>query len=96
MIFWKDFLLDDQVGPSLVIGEIEDLKCRRTRLGSPSIMDDAIGKHSGGTECALQIQETGQEQRPARMAGFSSLDSAQSDTEVSRGNRATSRRRREG
>ena len=43
---------------------------------------------------AFVIQETRQAQRPARMVGLSSLDSAQSHTDVSRGDRANDLRRR--
>ncbi len=104
MIFWKDFLLDDDLGavlsPELFSGDSPvPTVCRRKRLGSPSVMDDARGTK---TETASQdggsIQETGQEQRPARMVGHSNLDSAQSHKDVSRGNRAQFRQqlRREG
>lgn len=70
MIIWQDFVLDDVCGP--LLQAIEDATeesipvCRRTRLGSPSVMDDATGS---------QIQETGQGQRPARMVGQPNLDS---------------------
>jgi hypothetical protein len=57
-------------------------------------MDDEHGTKGEASEVASQIQETGPEQRPARMVGLSSLDSAQPDTEVGRGNRANSMRRR--
>jgi hypothetical protein len=76
VITWKDFVFDDVMGPILMDFE----SCRGTRLGSPSVMEDANGI----------IQETGQEQRPARMVGLSNLDSkAQSHMEVSRGHRAS-------
>jgi hypothetical protein len=94
VIFWKDFILDDVVGPILAdVGSKDDKDykvCRRTRLGSPSVMEDARGN---------TIQETGQEQRPARMAGLSSLDSsttAQTHTDVSRGDRVDIQRHRRG
>jgi hypothetical protein len=77
VIIWKDFVLDDFFGPSLLVDEIEQndqTSCRTRRCGHPSVMEDAIGN----------IQETGQEQRPARMVGLSSLDSVQSGTEASR------------
>lgn len=45
-----------------------------------SIMDDA-GKQKGPSEEGL-IQETGQEVRPARMVGYSSLDSAKPSMEA--------------
>lgn len=55
--------------------------CRQRRLGSPSVMEDAKGEQyqplfSGS------IQETGQEQRPARMVGLSSLDLAKSSKDA--------------
>ena len=102
MILWKDFVLDDDFGPvlspELFLGdEPVPTSCRRKRLGSPSIMDDARGTQNGTTPRNLDgvpIQETRQEQRPARMVGLSSLDSAQSHTDVSRGDRANILRRR--
>jgi hypothetical protein len=44
------------------------------------VMEDAKGKHS--ELLVSSIQETGQEQRPARMVGLSSLDSAQTSMEA--------------
>ena len=98
MIFWKDFILDDILGPILNFPETkesegkkkEDESCRRKRLGSPKVMDDA--REVAGT----LIQETGQVKRPARMVGLSSLDSsaAQTRTEASREHRANSLRRK--
>jgi hypothetical protein len=71
VILWKDFILDDEIGPCLVVGPAAvvrgssiNLKYRKTWPNSSSVMEDA---HT--------IQETRQEQRPARMAGLSSLDS---------------------
>lgn len=55
MIFWKDFILDDFLGPSL-----KDQKICTEKPGSVSVMEDADG---------ISNQETGQEQRPARMVG---------------------------
>lgn len=63
MITWKDFIIDHEIGPFLL--DVEN-SCREERSGDPSVMDDAIRG---------QIQETGQEQSPARMVGASSLDS---------------------
>ena len=72
MIRWKDFVLDDVIGPSLILDFNE---CRETRPGSAqSVMEDA----------KAHIQETRQEQRPARMVGLSSLDSSPFDMEVDR------------
>jgi hypothetical protein len=74
VIFWKDFIFDDVLGPVLAPSIFEsndsetDLSsCRKERFGSPSVQEDAMG--------SVLIQETGQEQRPARMVGHSSLDS---------------------
>jgi hypothetical protein len=62
VITWKDFILDDFFGPTLVVPESSDEDCRETRLGSASsIKEDARSK---------RIQETRQEQRPARMVGL--------------------------
>ena len=92
MIFWKDFVFDDVLGPVLApsIFEEEDetgsTSCRNERFGSPSDQEDAMG--SAVSE--VVIQETGQEQRPARMVGHSSLDStlkAQIHMDVTSGNR---------
>jgi hypothetical protein len=90
VILWKDFILDDVVGPILDV-DFDDEKeiltsCRRKRIGSPSVMEDANGI----------IQETRQEQRPARMVGLSNLDSpAEPHMEVSLGDRHVSRLRGE-
>ena len=78
MVMWMDFVLDDLVGPVMSLPETWedalDISCRRMRLGNPSIRNDVNGA----------IQETGQVQRPARMVGHSSLDSARADMEVGR------------
>jgi hypothetical protein len=84
VIIWKDFILDDVVGPVMIdpsdIDVNESEVCRRTRLGSTIIMEDEHGI----------IQETRQEQRPARMVGHSSLDSlAEPHMDVSSSNRAS-------
>lgn len=88
MILWKDFVLDDVFGPLLNdeatrTREIQ-VSCRK-RLGSRDTQEEASGN----------IQETRQEQRPARMAGLSGLDSQKAgfDMEVD-GDRADSLRRR--
>ena len=63
MILWMDFILDDKVGPVLSIDSIG--------MGASdgadvvSVMEDGRSNH---------IQETGQERRPARMAGKSSSE----------------------
>ena len=82
MIVWKDFILDDVLGTFLIEREernSKDLKvCRRGRPGNQSIMEDAVS-----------IQETGQEQLPARMVGFSSLDLTKPDMEVGSGDQSS-------
>lgn len=83
MIYWKDFELNTTFGPLLVLDKKdkkdnkEDRKNRETRIGSPhsSVMEDAQSGYTWASHDAL-IQETGQKQRPARMVGLSSLDSA--------------------
>ena len=105
MIFWKDFILDDKVGPLLVATtsampinvsrrrkQIAAQSCREMRFGSPSVMEDALG--TNGTLDGVSIQETRREQRPARMVGPGDLDFAQADMEVSRSNRTRILRQR--
>ena len=96
MILWKDFVLDGAVGPLLTFPEelleLCDTECREKRLGSPSVMEDAIGTNEMPE--GISIQETRQEQRPARMVGLSSLDFVQTGKEASRSNRAQPSRRR--
>ncbi len=75
MITWKDFILDDKIGPSLSLPEdgatvANDKQSRWTQTGGPSVMDDAKG-----LAIDVTIQETGQEIKPARMVGFSGLES---------------------
>lgn len=104
MIFWKDFILDDTIGPVLSPELFQDIGeergtlkvCRRKRLGSPSVQEDAWGMKNEAIEVA-SIQETRQEQRPARMVGHSSLDSysnARSHMDVA-GDRANSKLQRQ-
>ena len=90
MILWKDFILDDVIGPSLAFAD-EGEVCRMLRFGGPGVMEDASGKKGVKTP----IQETGQVRQPARMVGYSSLDSAQTGMEAGRGYRATLRRKGE-
>jgi hypothetical protein len=101
VIVWKDFVLDDVAGPVLLeeLVDITDLKvCRGKRVASssimpktkPSVMEDSTG------EQAVQIQETGQEQRPARMVGLSGLDfNSSAGMEASRQDGVPLSRRRE-
>ena len=89
MIFWKDFILDDVAGAILAMPD-EDLtssqSCREAkRLGGPNTRNGASGINKAHS--AL-IQETRQEQRPARMGGHSSHDSAQVDRMSVGSNRA--------
>jgi len=84
VIVWKDFILDDFFGPTLSL-EFErqesqsgrsggTTKSCEARLDNPGVMEDANGN----------IQETGQEKRPARMAGSLSLDSTQAGMDAGR------------
>ena len=59
MILWKDFVIDDVIGPYLV--------CSDEVRSSLPVMED-------GSTTSI-IQETRQEIRPARMVGSSNLDS---------------------
>ena len=70
-ILWKDFILDDFFGPSLNFENESPHDRREARTGSPQHRQE----DDGGTQASQTIQETGQMQRPARMVGFSSLDS---------------------
>ncbi len=91
MITWMDFVFDDVVGPVLAVPD-GDLESRGTRHGRPSVMDDAGKK---GVVNPTSFQETRQEQRPARMAGLSGLDSiARTDMEVGGSDRTRNPRRR--
>jgi hypothetical protein len=56
-------------------------QCREKRPRISSVMEDAEGANKGSPQCDL-IQETGQEQRPARMVGLSSLDSVYSSKDA--------------
>jgi len=67
--------------------------CRKKRLGSQSVMEDASGTNNKSHLCDF-IQETGQEKRPARMVGLSSLDSARFGTDAECGNRGWKLRQR--
>jgi len=88
VITWKDFIFDEVIGPYLDV----DLSCRKAKLGDPCIREDATGKKE--TPESVSIQETGQEQRPARMVGLSSSEDTQSAMEGGRDNRDLLRRRR--
>lgn len=71
MITWKDFVIDDVLGTYLNFEE-----CREEIAGGKSVMEDAHGSTID------PIQETGQELRPARMAGYTSLESVLSGKEA--------------
>lgn len=60
MIYWKDFVLDDVIGPYLKV-RFSDPRSREKNAQCPGVMEDAI-------------QETGQVKRPARMVGPTSLE----------------------
>ena len=81
MILWKDFILDDVIGPTL-----RPDVCREAIGESPDVMEDA----------RAAIQETGREQRPARMVGHSSSDSARNGMEADRSFAELRSRRRGG
>ena len=91
MITWNDFVLDQETGPLLWVemdpGQ-EISVCRRCQSGRPSVMEDA------GDAVCVSIQETRQEQRPARMVGLSSLDFARTGMEASRCDQTELLRRR--
>jgi hypothetical protein len=91
VIYWNDFILDDVMGPLLNIEEDNQSypSCRAVRkTGRPSTYE--------GAEDEQQIQETRQEQRPARMVGLSVLESTRlEDMEVDRSDRALKSRPRE-
>lgn len=71
MITWTDFVLDDVIGPSLAIRPAQGEGSRWTQAGDGlSVMEDARS-----LAVDVPIQETGQEQRPARMVGSTGLDS---------------------
>ena len=70
MILWKDFILDDFFGPSLLLESETSIGCREARTEDSQYRQEDAGETQAG-----QIQETGQLQRPARMVGFSRLDS---------------------
>ncbi len=59
---------------------------RGRRLEVNCVMEDAKGKKTEPFKNGY-IQETGHEQRPARMVGLLSLDSAQSSMEAGVGSR---------
>jgi hypothetical protein len=71
VIEWMDFVLDDEIGPSLKMGAHV---CRTTRTGRPVVMDDDRDGNIVGHVDTSTIQETGQVNRPARMVGDHSLD----------------------
>lgn len=72
MIHWNDFVFDDVVG--FVLAMPDEAEVRAERLGGLSIRSDAGGVENAVMEI-MAIQETRREQRPARMAGPSGLDS---------------------
>ncbi len=71
MIIWNDFILDDFFGPVLNLTP-EPTSCRKTRLDRPSTRNGVMGATTGQVE--RQIQETGQENRSARMVDLSNTD----------------------
>jgi hypothetical protein len=87
VIRWKDFILDDIVGPILALPEEMAAKDERPATNGRddiglSQFGSSLDTRNGavGTNTAqADIQETRQEQQPARMAGLSSHDSAPVD-----------------
>ena len=84
MIFWKDFVLDDFFGPLLMLDdsfervvrarqELDQGRNTFLQVADNKDVGDAKAKHQDDAE-ANQIQETGQEQRPARMVGHLSSE----------------------
>ena len=72
------------------------MKNRKTELRFPVIMEDvraAVNLDAPRGALGWTIQETRQDQRPARMVGFSSLDLAQSGMEASQDSQLPVRRR---
>ena len=92
MIFWKDFLLDDFVGPMLVVpnrpAAAESSVCQEANPAPGTVMEDGmagtttVGKDFGQSS---PVQETRQELRPARMAGLSDLGSDRSGEDATQG-----------
>ncbi|MEK7691849.1 MAG: hypothetical protein AAB425_12620 [Bdellovibrionota bacterium] len=101
MIFWKDFLLDDFIGPLLVVpnhgASAEKDVCQEANPEPGTVKDDGMaGTTTVGTDFgqSAPVQETRQELRPARMAGPSDLGSDRSGEDATQGK--DSRRQRGG
>ncbi len=87
MIRWTDYVFDKVLGPVLDVPEPGVKVCQEELLAHNRITEDANGK-TASQKCEA-IQETGQEQRPARMVGLSSSDlPSRAGMEASRGTRA--------
>jgi hypothetical protein len=89
VILWKDFILDDFIGPSLIedtattvvvsIGGAQAQSRSERSSQSRRIMDEAVAtKVAGKDSTQVQLQETGQDPLPARMVGVVSTDSSRS------------------
>lgn len=88
MILWNDFILDDAIGPVLLLGSIEQLTGNREKEEAVlRVMEDAR---------EYLIQETRQRQQPARMVGLSSLEGVLESREADETCATSSQRRREG
>lgn len=83
MIYWKDFAFDDFLGPVLDT----DSESRRS-IPTETPMNQEDSGYS-------KLQETGQEQQLARMAGYSSSDYVRNGMEAGREFLSGSRRLRE-
>ena len=74
-VMWMDFVMDDFIGPTLVIPEMRNfISCREEQTSQLGVMEDA-------RDGIVAIQETGQEQRSARMVDQSaSISAAKNDS----------------
>ena len=80
MITWKDFVLDDFLGP--VLSSTPDVWAI---MEDERTANEALGKAS--------IQETRQGQRPARMVGSSGLDAVRLGKDADRTSQGTAQRK---
>lgn len=88
MIIWKDFVLDDFLGPILAAKSSVEISV------NSDVMDDA--KTANGAQGCASIQETGQGKQPARMVGRSSLEAVRNGMEAGRDERVSTLPRKVG
>jgi len=77
VISWNDFVLDDFLGPSLIVGQVDIRVCRRAEpksVGGNNVREDFRSE--------IQIQETEQRHVPARMVGQSGSEKHPSGMEA--------------